>query len=450
MAEGRDITISLRLALKGDETQTIPYDTAIEVVDQVCRDAMHGTFGYIPGLPALTIKPFEVEYEQERSQVSFKLTLPEDGLPGPTWVLQHLVGIVAGDLVPSSVAGCEVTGTVLDVVLGRELEASLLGTFRMGKSNDIRELRKRFDLAPEMPLLGYAFKPRAGTDYDVTRRVVLNVLAAGFNYVVLDTRNTDVTGDNLEPWLDVIGEAASLSDDHVTAFCPNLSMPTLDLLPIVERILDRHRGDGPPVLKIDGGLDGMSSIQAVRREFGVEPGPVISTYPLLQLPRALTRERFLYFLALSGADLGYPGGRPRFPNEVRPVWAEQTTALRRSLETYDRVLRRGWPTPLVAGGIHPGQLHALYELFGPDVGIFLGGGVAIHKGGPAAGATLCAKIVGEAAKLATKASARGEPSDKLLPQALIREIEERYEGITYLPPAHLFAETGLKPWYLRL
>ena len=161
-------------------------------------DAMHRTFGYIRGLPAITIEPLEVQYQEERSQVSFKLTLPAEGLPGPTWVLQHLVGIVAGDLVPSSVAGCEVDGTVLDVVLGRDLEASLLTAFRSGKSNDIKQLRGRFNLTPEMPLLGYAFKPRAGAGYDATRRVVLEVLAAGFNYVVLDTRNTEVTLGSLD------------------------------------------------------------------------------------------------------------------------------------------------------------------------------------------------------------------------------------------------------------
>lgn len=441
MAGPSDVTLRVRLELEAEGD--IHYDQAIQVVEQVCRDAMHGTFGEIAGLSAPTIKPKEVE--QNDGTVTFKLTLPGEVLPGPTWILQHLIGIVAGDLVPSSVAGCRVTGEVLDLKLGEDLESTLIGTFRGTKANDADRLRERFGLSPEMPLLGYAFKPRAGTDYSTTRKVALAVLRAGFNYVVLDTRNTDVTKDTLNGWLHLIEEAASLDVDHITAFSPNLSMPTLDLLPIAERIMELDIREAPRVLKIDGGLDGMSAIQAVRREFG--GAPVISTYPLLYLPRALPRDRFLYLLALSGADLGYPGGRPLLPNDVRPIRPEEERALSRSVETYEHVLERGWPTPLVAGGIHPGQLHALYELFGPQVGIFLGGGVATHAEGPAAGAELCAQIVREAAKAAVKAKNRGGVADPHVSEKLIKEVEESYGGIAYLPPDELFKETKLKRWY---
>lgn len=70
----------------------------------------------------------------------------------------------------------------------------------------------------------------------------------------------------------------------------------------------------PVVIKIDGGLDGISACQTVRQKYNSEGkfSPIITCYPLLrkQLDNRITGDFFIKALALSGADIIYPGGRP--------------------------------------------------------------------------------------------------------------------------------------------
>lgn len=452
------VTVGIKLTIKGRNGDNVTYDDSMVVVEQICNDALRGTFGDIPTIPA---QPWTLAEEREslvfepvasdEAQVSFSLVLPGSCLPPREWILQHLTGILAGDLIPSAVGEHIVTRkSITQIEVGAELESSLQTAFRMDVANDIAAIRQRFRLEPGMPLMSYAFKPRMGLTFTQTRDLVLSVLRAGFNYVVLDTRNSDVNASTLDPWLDLVAEAASLGLPHVTAFSPNLSMPVLDLLPIVEKVLNKYPEGSVPALKIDGGLDGISAVQAVRRRFRQHGNPVISCYPLLRssLQPYLPGDAYVKFLALSGVDIIYPGGRPLLPHERRPIWAEEAAAIKRSVETYHRTIHAGWPMPLLAGGLHPGQLHVLYELFGPDTGLFLGGAVALHRGGPGRGARLCVDLIKEAAKIARKAAEERRVADEILNGHLIREIENAYEDIEYLPPMRVLpAKARLPRWY---
>jgi hypothetical protein len=39
---------------------------------------------------------------------------------------------------------------------------------------------------------------------------------------------------------------------------------------------------------------------------------------------------------------------------------------------YHEIVKEGWPMPTIAGGVYAGELHAYYELLGPDVAYFVG------------------------------------------------------------------------------
>ena len=147
------------------------------------------------------------------------------------------------------------------------------------------------------------------------------------------------------------------------------------------------------------------------------------------------------FLSLSGADIIYPGGRPTFPNERRPVWGSHADGWSRAARIYDDMISRHWPMPTIAGGIHPGHLQACYELVGPNVGYFLGGAVALHPESPVLGARLCVEVLENAIALAAEADSSGDDFAEDLPARLLRKVEAtRYPKtqLNYFSPANIF------------
>jgi ribulose 1,5-bisphosphate carboxylase large subunit-like protein len=115
-------------------------------------------------------------------------------------------------------------------------------------------------------------------------------------------------------------------------------------------------------------------------------------------------------------------------------------------------MQNGWPMLSIAGGIYPGQLQAFYELLGPDVAWFIGGGVALHKDGPTAGAALCVRVAQESAERKYKAgkSWATDLSPRLSEQAdsmfkdrsMLTDEQLRYVS----PIEHLSKIHGLAPY----
>jgi ribulose 1,5-bisphosphate carboxylase large subunit-like protein len=106
----------------------------------------------------------------------------------------------------------------------------------------------------------------------------------------------------------------------------------------------------------------------------------------------------------------------------------------------------------IAGGIYPGQLQAFYELLGPDVAWFLGGGVALHKDGPAAGAQLCVNVAKESAERKNRAgnnwsddlskTLSAQTDSMFSDRSMLAEEQLRYVS----PKEHLSGIYGLDPY----
>jgi hypothetical protein len=213
----------------------------------------------------------------------------------------------------------------------------------------------------------------------------------------------------------------------------------------------------PVVLKIDGGFDGFGSVQAIRGKGlrdGRKCGPIITCYPLMQnaLSEYIPADQYVSRLAASGVDIIYPGGRPDIGTMVRSLEGAGQDNRVASVRRYKNLAQKGWPMLSIAGGIYPGQLQAFYEVLGPDVAWFLGGGVALHKDGPRAGAALCVQIAKEAAVKRAKAGSdwSDDISERLSEQAdsmfkdrsMLSEEQLRYVS----PKTHLSKVYGLAPY----
>jgi ribulose 1,5-bisphosphate carboxylase large subunit-like protein len=97
--------------------------------------------------------------------------------------------------------------------------------------------------------------------------------------------------------------------------------------------------------------------------------------------------------------------------------------------------------PTIAGGVHPGHLHACYELLGPNVAYFLGGAVALHPHSVREGARLCLSVLEQAIQLATRAQKSGTDCSADLPESLLRKVEStkyRSSVVNYFSPQNIF------------
>lgn len=433
-----------------------PSEDLIEAsIKQCVSDAVEGSFDEYPkqlkSMLRLQAKRIHDESKpiNDYSEINFRFGLPSELFPVNIGGLQLLVNLLAGDMFPTEALGCRWSNVhVHSLDLPDDLRAEALQSFR-STAHKIDEIRTLFQLPEERPLMAFSLKPRVGLTFDETRRITLDVLEAGFNIVELDSRNLALRSAPIQQWINLGKEAAQISG-HVTAFSPNLSIPAPQLLDVVAEWTAEIQPFGPAVVKIDGGLDGLSSLQAVRQGLDNLDSPVITSYPILrnQLSSAIGDSTWVDFLSLSGADIVYPGGRPTFPNKRRPVWGSHVQGWSRAARVYDDLIGRQWPMPTIAGGVHPGQLQAFYELVGPKVAYFLGGAVALHPGGPAQGAKLCVEVLDAAIGLAGEASSSGDDFADDLPSRLLRKVEKtRYPKtvLNYFSPENIFGPTVSSP-----
>ena len=210
------------------------------------------------------------------------------------------------------------------------------------------------------------------------------------------------------------------------------------------------------VLKIDGGLDGISTCQNIRKEFAKKNKiqPIITCYPLLRnrLSTAIGKDTFVKMLVLSGVDIIYPGGAPRFTGRGGGYRNIDKDTLSNATEKYKSLIEKKFPMPTVAGGIHAGQLHAYYELLGPNVAYFIGGGVSLHKDGPKAGAKLCREMLDNAIR-----QRKNTPSNQYVQDftGQLAQTMDKYERpacmpedvFEYVPPSFIFQhQAGIKPF----
>lgn len=445
-------------------------DRAHDFVDQIRQDALYGTYAELD--PAfwqsrMDRKPEELSETEMLGSVpaadglvsyDFKLRLASDLFSPEMGGAQHLFGILAGDLMRFNLPPIVLkSAQVLELEFPNEWTDAHLKAFRTGVANDVASIRSSFRLGKERPLLAFSFKPRVGFKFEDLRAIAFDVLKNGFNVVELDTRYLPADDKAMMSLVELAAEIASRHFPHVARLSLNLSMPG-DLAQKYALALCQSCPE-PVIVKVDGGFNGLSSIQTLRRtrvQDGRKLGPVVSCYPLLQntISNFVPADQYIEALAYSGIDIIYPGRRPDIGTMVRPIDGSGIENVRGAIERYRRLSSKGWPMLSVAGGIYPGQLQAFYELLGPNVAWYLGGAVALHKDGPGAGAALCAKIANKSIELRAKA---GKDWAADLDWKLAEECDEMFKGRSSLteealryvsPQQHLATKNGLKPYQL--
>lgn len=399
----------LRERLKGKfrgEVEAEIGHTIDKAFGQIRRDALIGTHGDFTkklfpeaeeaafarlveqSEKAAVVKPEYEAADLDRGELPFRLELQAKWFSDYRVGLQHLIQVLCGDIFGRAFSDIRGSVSVRGVVLGP------LGEHfkdHYGKrSYDISAIRKAFALdgAPlrfgssgatgDLPLLGFNVKPRNGLTPKEFARIATGVLRGGFNIVETDVRNADFKKPEWRAAFHDVAHQALAITTHVARFSLNLTGPADLAITEAKEFFKLHKTT-PWVVKVDGGLDGLSTIQALRSAFDEKEQPIITCYPILAevLANGVGEETFRNMLVLSGADIVYPGKAPRLGAGDFVDYGHAERGYRR----YLRILEDKRPMPTIAGGVHAGQLPAYFEMFGPEVAYFIGGGVSLHRNG---------------------------------------------------------------------
>lgn len=457
MTEWITITATGRVT-KGEPNEAqATLDEITNIGNQIAADAVFGSFlefssDYWRG--KLSADPSEFATSKITSEDSkLRITLRVNAVQYQMGCggLQHFLGVLAGDLFFLGIPGFKIADfNVVDVDLPASSVADLEAHYRK-EAHNTQRIRTAFALPDGEPLMAFSIKPRVGLKKEALREIVLGVLEAGFHIAEFDTRYLDASKQTIDFLTRLASEAEGIGKTkRITRLSPNLSFPA----PMATEIYNTFRASSKPpyVVKVDGGFDGFSTIQNLRQSFSGTDSPIITCYPLLrdQMNSRIPRDFFIRALALSGADVIYPGFSPSVGGGTRQLGAAERTAVSVATNRYAEFVKKGWPLVTLAGGVYAGQLHCLYELVGPDVAFFLGGAVALHRDGPLAGAELCARVVRKAAELHTK-----DPGNvKDLPGKLIEDVEAAYDippgldkaTFAYCSPKDFLAQINAPRW----
>lgn len=440
------VTIKVRIEAElEDRASGEPTDEQIEsIINQCCADAVNGTFGHFPDAsrpPGLkegaSYDPQTVwiddESRAETRIAKFTMQIPDWMFPVASGGLQHLIGILASDTFPTQLGKCRIRVQIEELGLSSELTESAHLLFRSGPSS-IDRLRSAFSLAEDEPFIAFSVKPRTGFSPAWAKEVVRKVTKAGVHLVEFDTRYLEDPRYAMDGWEELhrIAVDSAAHEGRKAAFAPNLSQSSVVAVEAAIHWCDEADLPGPLTVKVDGGLDALSTMQGIRMR--CENQPIITSYPLLRssMERHLgSKDGWLQMLILSGVDVVYPGNRPTF-QEFRNVGGDFARGRSLSVKRYRDLAKRVVPT--IAAGAHPGHLHADYALLGSSVAYFLGGAIALHEDGVEAGARLCVNVLKESQHL-VKEAREGRGAIQEISGNLVQEIESKYK-------IH-----GLVPWY---
>jgi ribulose 1,5-bisphosphate carboxylase large subunit-like protein len=313
----------------------------------------------------------------------FRLELAAELFADPAYGLQRLIHTLASDLFERRIEGINGRVQVTKIDLSA-LQQTYEATYRQpNQSYTITAIKREFALQADEPLLAFSLKPRACLLDDEYLRIAREAFEGGCHLVELDTRDLVFTSDRLALLKKLSQVAIDQSRERVCRFSANLSGPTYIVRPVLESLSALHaeaNPEGPWVVKIDGDLDGLSTVQAVRSgRFSLYKQPILTCYPVLKyaLQSALGRDSFVRMLALSGVDIIYPGQSPSFRKDRR-IDTQQVTAAQ---EHYRDMDQGGYPMLSVAGGVFINSVHAMLSVLGPDIAFFVGGGIALSKHG---------------------------------------------------------------------
>ncbi len=234
----------------------------------------------------------------------------------------------------------------------------------------------------DRPLVGTIIKPKVGLPTDMHAEVAYRAWVGGVDIVKDDENLTNQDFNPFEERVYRTLEKRDLAEEETgekKMYMPNITAPFPEMVRRAEIVEDA----GGEYVMIDVVIVGFSGVQAFR-EYGFEF--VIHAHRAMHAAITRNKDHGITMRALAkiyrilGVDQLHVG------TVVGKMEGEKEEVLGAARALTEPLGKHKPVFPVASGGLHPGHVPALVEIFGKDVIIQAGGGIHGHPDGTEAGA----------------------------------------------------------------
>lgn len=355
-----------------------------ESAGRIASESSTGTWTTLSDLPprmkALQATAFEIS--KDLVKIAYPAGLWERGN-----VCQLMSGIAGNIFGMKGVKGLRLEDA--------RLPPGYLSSFK-GPSMSMEGIRKMMGV-PKRPLTGAVPKPKIGFSASEHARVGFETWMGGFDFVKDDENLTSLPFNRFEKRVELLAKmrdrAESATGDKKDAFI-NI---TSDVGTMMERA-DLLHENGFRYAMMDVVIAGFSSLQTMREHLGDlhmaihahramhaafdrDPKHGISMQFLAKLARLVGVNQIH-----SGTSVGKLVGDRSEVTAIADILRERVTS-----PVPNMTLGQDWGRlksafPVSSGGLHPGLVPDVYDIYGPDMVLLVSGGIHGHPKGTRAGA----------------------------------------------------------------
>lgn len=374
-------------------------------------------------------------------KAQFEVKVDMELFPPEYGGVDHLLGILAGDLWSASNYGLFIKTMSTRVANHDVWLEKVYNTFRKGKAHSQADIRNLFKLSDGYPLFGFNIKPRVGLPPADFKSKVIAAAKGGIHIIEADSRSLEhLDMSEAAKLCKLSAEAGGKS--RISRYSPNLSVGPDMAVKLYKQYVAKLRElrvEPPYVIKIDGGFNGIATVQAIRKLINIQQ-PIITSYPYLRrhFNNLVSHDFYIQMLAYSGVDILYPGERPNLPSEkdkddqqvIDPSgdFKHSINRYNKNYEKYKEEPEKHFPLWSIAGGINAGEIYTYTYLLKGNFSFFLGSAISDHNQGIEKGAKLCTELAKAAAKNIRNNSKR---KDLEAPSRLVTEISKSYKKVSY-------------------
>ena len=253
-----------------------------------------------------------------------------------------------------------------------------------GPAFGVEGFKKELGITPsnDRPIIGTIVKPKMGLPPDKHAEVAYEAWYGGVDFVKDDEPQTDQDFCKFEDRIVKVLEKADLVKEETgrkVVYAANITAP----LPQMEKRAEFVKDQGGNCIMIDVLTTGFASLQYMR---SLDLGMLIHAHRAMHAAITRVEDHGITMLVLSkllrlaGVDSLHAG----------TVVGKMEGAYEEVKSIYDALRDPSWKQkrvlPVASGGLHPGSVAPIVEMFGYDVLINAGGGIHGHPNGTIAGA----------------------------------------------------------------
>lgn len=251
-----------------------------------------------------------------------------------------------------------------------------------GPAFGIDGVRKAINAEATRPLVGTIIKPKLGLNSERHAQVAYEAWSGGLDFVKDDENLSNQTFNRFESRIALTLEKADLVYEETgrkVLYAANITAPADVMLERAEYV----KAQGGLCIMMDVFTAGFSAVQYIRNQ---NLGLIIHAHRAMhgaftrQKDHGITNLTFAKLLRLAGVDLLHTG------TVVGKMEGDRTEVLELGRFLQGPFYGQKPVFPAASGGLHPGLLPALVDLYGVDVACMFGGGAHGHPQKTRAGA----------------------------------------------------------------